>query len=306
MPVRRRIVKTLVKLILAFAAGCLWILILGFIEKQFPSGPLGPLGIMAGIGLSLGPPLLGCGVVLYTSWPLRKLQAVLRWAIYLVVSAGLALGSLFGGNAIRIAFSMKGQSVEARRQYTIQEIQQQNLPNKNAIQSKFHQDILTVLLSATAQSLKQATIASAFLVEDTKRMEWRLNVFWFSEQPLADAIEFDCGDQADPIILPMTAASLKWMAQQAKICVRFTGGGRWEYGSAVYARLRKPIPASDVRIRLLQEKRPITGWGPVDVYRADGAGLPKEKKGNAGRVSTIDLWLKRHRNCITIVELSDI
>ena len=109
-------VKAFLKLFIVFLAGWLWIFLLEFADRRLSHvgenfGLPDALGIILAVGLSFAPWLIGYMVVLCRSWRLKRLNVILRWSVYLIVSVALAVGSFAGGGAVRTSL---GYSPEMR------------------------------------------------------------------------------------------------------------------------------------------------------------------------------------------------
>ena len=122
--------KTLLRVLSVFVSGCLWILLLGITDKLLEGKLQGwclpePLDVIAAVGVSLGPPLVACLVALRRTWKLARMPAVPRWGLYLIVSSGLAVGSLFGGNALWTALGLRlpGERAPGPGDFTEQDVE---------------------------------------------------------------------------------------------------------------------------------------------------------------------------------------
>jgi hypothetical protein len=122
-------VKTFLKVVLVLLGGCMWMLLLCLAEHlPQPKGFQGfstPTGEILAVAVSLGPPFAACMIVLQRSLRPYRLHAGVRWTGYSILSAVIAVASLFGGNAFTMALGLQlsGPRAPGPGDFTEQDVQ---------------------------------------------------------------------------------------------------------------------------------------------------------------------------------------
>jgi hypothetical protein len=104
--------KRHIKIIVLFACGSLWFLLLSFVDwmlrdKWQGGGLPSPWGELAAIIVTLGPPVIIGLFVLRRSYPLRDIHSTVRWLLYFIGSATVGIGACFAGGLLRLAFGFR-------------------------------------------------------------------------------------------------------------------------------------------------------------------------------------------------------
>jgi hypothetical protein len=102
--------KARLKVVLVFAAGCLWLLLLRFADWKLRDVSWeairlsSPWGEIVAVAISLGPPFVASILVLRRSFPLRSLHVALRSLIYSFTAVLFGIGAMLSSHMLASAF----------------------------------------------------------------------------------------------------------------------------------------------------------------------------------------------------------
>ena len=150
---------------------------------------------------------------------------------------------------------------------------------------KASDDILAVLKSSTKDTLENPKICAAFIGKEkgTKETNYRLFIFWAARSPTANAVELNLNGITVTNRMEQFSIDANRMEAQEKVV--FYEILNWNTDTALWPELEKLKVTGDLRIRLLNEKEPVTDYFTVDVvsglYRS-GPSLPRVIATNSG------------------------
>lgn len=171
------------------------------------------------------------------------------------------------GLALVCSCSEGDQSLEGKRQYAIQVIEQYHSASKNPFMAKSAHDVLSALRSSSVASLKRPPVACAEIVQDEKRA-CRLHLYWIEDSPSIDSVELKHGDNHS-IIFQIPDTDVKANRNESQHTVVFTTGYNWDGITGFAEEMSHLDGATDLSVRLLLAGKPVTGWAPVDFYKVD-------------------------------------
>ena len=164
-------------------------------------------------------------------------------------------------------------SIENRRDYSIQFIQQNWVNSKHESEAKMGNDILDVLKVSNSKTLEQPEIASAYIVGRANRTNlnqvyyFDFYVLWIEDRPSINAIEFSLPGLDSNIELPISEADAKDNQTLVDKSVVFTARNQWTKGSEVGDLLDSLTEGKNPKVRLLRDKKAVTEWHPVSFIK---------------------------------------
>ncbi len=105
--------KAGLKVVLVFAAGCLWLLLLRFVDWKLSDVSweairlTSPWGEILAIAISFGPPVVATVLVFRRYFPLRSLHVAFRSLIYSLAAVSFGIGAVLGSHALASTFGWK-------------------------------------------------------------------------------------------------------------------------------------------------------------------------------------------------------
>jgi len=118
--------------------------------------------------------------------------------------------------------------------------------------------------------------------------EYRLYVYWLEDAPSVDGVELSLAKTNSTTILAVSTSDTERNIKDSEVSVVFVASWIWPSTNSIWNKLEKISDVSDIKIRLLKEGSPITGWSPVSFYRLDhwmGSKDVVEVKSGAARVN---------------------
>lgn len=187
-------------------------------------------------------------------------------------------------SAMGCGCSMHRASLEERRQFAIDRVEHAYIHARSPVFREWGTNLLSALSSTSKATLRSPQIASATMGRDEDG-EYRLYVFWLEGAPSVDSAEIGWGE-TNSVSLAVPSYYIADNKQASKVSLIMVASWIWSDPNGITKSFEQIHDVSSIRIRLLREKIPSTGWTGVSFYRLDHwMGTKKIVKVNAGSAS---------------------
>lgn len=165
------------------------------------------------------------------------------------------------------------KSLENRRDYSIQFVQQNWVNSKHESEAKMGREILDALKVSNSKTLEKPEIASAYIAGNPNLTNlnqvcyFDFYVLWIEGWPSVNQLEFSLPGLDSNIELPISEADAKDNQTLVDKSVVFTARNQWIKGSKIGDMLDSLTDGKNPKVRLLRDKKAVTEWYPVSFIK---------------------------------------